>query len=313
MATILVTGAAGLLGAHVAAALAPAHDVVGCDRHPWWGDEPLRMIRRDLLAPGAAAGVMAEVQPRVLVHCAAWVDVDACEQDPERAMARNAHLSGALARGAPPGCLMVLVSSDSVCQANGAGATEQDPPAPMTAYAKSKLAGERLVQAAAPEHLIVRTNFYGWSSGRKRTFGEWLYGALERRTPIRLFTDVRFTPIYAADLARRVARLIERGARGVVHVAGNDTVSKFQFGMLVARAAGLSAEAVTPSRLAAGRLAAPRAQDTSLASGRCEQLLGLPAPGCAEGIERFVRDRARPLSRRVSAREEAAQPAPASA
>ena len=55
MSSILVTGAAGLLGAHVAAQFSQTHDVIGCDRHPWWGDGSLRMLNGDLSAPGRLA------------------------------------------------------------------------------------------------------------------------------------------------------------------------------------------------------------------------------------------------------------------
>jgi len=62
MPSVLVTGAAGLLGGHVVALLSKAFDVIGCDRHPWWGDQPARMLIRDLLEPGAIADVVAAVK-----------------------------------------------------------------------------------------------------------------------------------------------------------------------------------------------------------------------------------------------------------
>ena len=304
MACVLVTGAAGLLGAHVAALLSQAHEVVGCDRHPWWGDGPVRMLQRDLLAPDAPAEVVALVKPDIVVHCAAMTDVEACEQDPARAFASNARLSGELARVVPPRCVVLYLSTDSVFSGRAAWAAEEDLPEPATVYARSKLEGERLIAQAAREHVIVRTNLYGWSSGRKPTFAEWLYGAFERREAIRLVTDVWFTPIYVVDLAHRLRRLMEGGARGLVHVAGKDRLSKFEFGMLLAHAAGFSTEAVIPSRLAELGLAAPRPREMSLASRRCEPLTGMAAPRCAAGLERFVRDRARPVSRRVALGEE---------
>ena len=260
----------------------------------------MAMIQRDLLAPGALAEVVASVRPAVVVHCAAMTDVDACEQDPARAFACNARLSGDLARAVPPRCLVVYVSTDSVCQGSSAGATEQDPPAPATTYARSKLEGEQLVQEASRAHLIVRTNFYGWSSGRKRTFAEWLCQALESETSIRLFTDVWFTPIYVVDLAIRLQRLIEIGQRGVVHVGGRERLSKYDFGMLLGRTARLPTGSIVPSRIVEAGFAAPRPNDMSLSSVRCEQLTGVAAPRCSDGLQRFLRDRERPLSARFN-------------
>ena len=80
---VLVTGACGLLGAHLTAALgAGGYDVVGLDRHPWWGDQPANVHICDLTMPGLITDMVESVRPDVLVHCAAMVNVDACEQNP---------------------------------------------------------------------------------------------------------------------------------------------------------------------------------------------------------------------------------------
>ena len=304
MPSVLVTGAAGLLGGHVVALLSKAFDVIGCDRHPWWGDQPARMLIRDLLEPGAIADVVAAVNPALIIHCAALVDVDGCEQDPAGAFLCNTRMSGDLARAAPPRCLVVYISSDGLFRGDTANAEEDDVPEPATVYARAKLEGERLIQQATPHHLVVRTNFYGWSSGRKRTFGEWLYASLQTERAVRLFTDFWFTPIYVVDFVHRLKLLIERGARGVVHLGGRERLSKHDFGVLLARAAGFSTDVIVPWSLAKGGLAAPRPRDMSLSSARFERMTGVSVPRCADGLRRFLRDRERPLSRRVDELEE---------
>jgi dTDP-4-dehydrorhamnose reductase len=178
-------------------------------------------------------------------------------------------------------------------------ASEAELPCPRTVYARSKLHGEWDVALASEDHLIVRTNFYGWSSGRKQTAAEWLYQSLASGAPITLFDDFFFSPIYVVDLVQRLVALIESGHRGLLHLAGAERVSKYQFGALMAEAAGFSMAHVTQGSIDAAKLAAPRPKDMSLSSRRFSEMTGMELPGCAQGLRRFLDDRRRPLSERV--------------
>lgn len=299
--TVLVSGATGLLGSHIAAALQPDHDVVGVDRHPWWGDRPLRVEQADLAAPGEAVRLCASVRPSLLFHCAALVNVDACERSPEHAFAVNAELPGRLARAAGPDCLFVYIATDGVFRGDQAFASETTPPEPRTVYGASKLEGERQVSAASPQHLILRTNFFGWSSGRKQTSAEWLYRSLADQDAITLFDDFHFTPLYVVDFVAAMLGLIAADARGLFHLTGGERVSKYEFGMAMARQAGLGTARVARGSIDDARLAAPRPKDMSLDTTRAARVLGAPMPGIDDGIARFLADRGQPLSVRASA------------
>lgn len=296
---VLVTGATGLLGSHIAAALQSHHEVTGVDRHPWWGDRPLRLEQTDLVDAAAVERLCAAVRPDVLFHCAALVNVDACEKSPEQAFAVNAGVPARLGRAAGPGCLFVYIATDGVFRGDSAFATETTVPEPRTVYGASKLQGEREVAAASPDHLILRTNFFGWSSGRKQTSAEWLYRALEEQQPITLFEDFHFTPIYVVDFVAAMLRLIEARARGLFHLAGGERVSKYEFGIELARQAGFSTARVTRGSIDDAHLTAARPKDMSLRTARAAAVLGAPLPGFRDGIARFLADRGRPLSARV--------------
>lgn len=297
---VLVTGATGLLGSHIAAALQLTDEVIGVDRHPWWGDRPLHLASVDLLNDDDVSRLFATVLPDVVFHCAAFVDVDACERLPEQAYAENAAMPGRLARAAGPRCLFVYVTTDGVFRGDTPFASEETEPAPRTVYGRSKLQGEGSVAAATPNHLILRTNFFGWSSGRKPTFGEWLYRSLEEQRPITLFDDFYFTPLYVADFVTAVRGLIEAGARGLFHLTGGERLSKYAFGMELARQAGFSTAQVRRGSIDDAHLAATRPKDMSLSTSRAAVVLHRPLPRAAEGIARFIADRERPLSERVA-------------
>jgi dTDP-4-dehydrorhamnose reductase len=296
---VAITGACGLLGAHLAASLSRAHEVTGLDQSPWWGDQPIRILAGDLRDATFRRAALAAAAPEVLIHCAAMIDVDACETDTAAAYEMNGAVTGALARLAGPECLFVYITTDSLFRGDRPFAAENDRPCPRTVYARSKLHGEWETELATDHHLIVRTNFYGWSSGRTKTFGEWLHDALEGRECITLFDDAFFTPTYVVDLVRNIEALVAGGRRGIFHVCGRDRVSKYEFGAELARQAGFSMSAVRRGSIDAAGLAASRPKDMSLDTAKFRNAVGREAPSSAQGISRFLADRHRALSARA--------------
>lgn len=297
----LITGACGLLGAHLVAALSRGHEVFGTDRHPWWGDRPAAVIQGDLGAPGFVTDLVASVVPDVIIHCAAMVSVDACEETRALAYAGNADVTRIVAHAAPPGSLVVYVTTDGIFKGDTPFATEAQLPCPRTVYGRSKLHGEWEVQQATDNHLIVRTNFYGWSSGLKQTSAEWLYHALETGDEATLFEDFFFTPIYVVHFVERLRLLIDGGHRGIIHLCGKDRISKYEFGMRMAEVAGFPTANIRCGSIEKATLKAPRPRDMSLSCERYRGLVGRDVPSCREGLRRFIADHGRPLSVRFDA------------
>ena len=301
--TVLITGACGLLGSHLMAALSGHYRVVGIDRNPWWGDEPLEVVQADLQEPRVLQRLVSMIAPRIVIHCAALANVDACEQNPALAYAVNTHMTRDLVCSLPSGCRVVYISTDGVFKGNKPFVTEEDLPCPRTVYGRSKVQAEWEVMLGTEDHLIVRTNFYGWSSGRKQTSGEWLYTSLASQQPFVLFRDFFFTPIYVVDFVKRLILLLESDYRGIIHLGGRDRLSKYQFGLLLAQAAGLSTQHVREGSIDEVPLIASRPKDMSLKSERFVQLTGLDVPDTVSGVRRFVADRLRPLRLRFTATE----------
>jgi dTDP-4-dehydrorhamnose reductase len=278
--------------------LSQQHYVLGVDRHPWWGDQPAPTLTGELDDPAVIERALGAVPPDVLIHCAGMVDVDACEKNPVKAFESNAELTQRLVRLVPPHCLFVYISTDSLFADDTPFATEATRPRPQTAYAESKWRGELAVQSTTSNHLILRTNFYGWSSGRKFTSAEWMHRALSDCEPVTFFDDLYSTPIYVVDLVERLRVLIQSGHRGIFHLGGRDRVSKYRFGELMAQVAHLPFEHVRKGSLRKAPLVARRPHEMSLNSGRFEQCTGLAVPDCLTGLRHFVANRGIPLSQR---------------
>jgi len=297
---VAITGACGLLGAHLAAALSARHRVVGFDRHPWWGERRIELHQGDLGDAKAREAFLADAKPDFLFHCAAIVNVDACEERPAEAYFSNGSLTGLLARAVPSHCRVVYITTDGIFRGDSPLQREIDLPCPRTVYGRSKLHGEWETQLATEHHLIVRTNFYGWSAGTKGTFAEWLYNALANADPVTLFDDFWFTPIYVPELVERILALLAGGHTGVFHVGGGERISKYDFGLRLAAVAGLSTARISRGSIANAAFRARRPHDMSLCSEKIASVLGQPSPGCDAGLIRFLADRERPLEERVA-------------
>src|SRR5207253_1441020 len=124
------------------------HNVVGVDRHNWWGDHAVKMFLGELSEPSVIREAIAAAKPNVMVHCAANVDVDACEQSPANAYWMNGELTQRLVQSVPQECLFVYIATDGVFSGDAPFRAEMDLPCPRTVYGRSKLHGEWAVQLA---------------------------------------------------------------------------------------------------------------------------------------------------------------------
>lgn len=282
---ILITGGSGLLGFNWAAALRDGNDVLLGTHARSVHLAGTRSIALALDQPPAFQRQLAEAKPDLVVHAAGLSSVDGCERQPELAFAINAELARTVAAATrAQGIALVHISTDHIFSGERALYTEADAPRPLNAYARSKLEGERLVAAACPGALIVRTNFFGWGPAGRQSISDWILAGLRARTPLTMFTDVYFTPILASRLATRVQALVEAGASGVLHVAGEERISKHAFALRLAAAFGLQADTIREGRFADAQLAAPRPRDMSLSCERARSLLGHGAGGLDEHL-----------------------------
>jgi dTDP-4-dehydrorhamnose reductase len=271
----MVTGAGGRFGGRLAVHLAERFEVLAA-RHESTVPEGFDSVPLDLLSDSSIAAALEAARPDAVVHAAAMADPDACERDPDRATAVNARASETIARlcrrrGLP----LVVVSTDLVFDGSRPNWREDDPPAPLMVYGRTKLEGERAALAEHAGAAVARVALVcGRGHGPHGTSSEAVAWGLRSGRRLRLYTDQFRTPVDAQSAAVALARLIETGARGVFHLGGAERVSRHELGTRTARLLGLEAqgiEAVTSVEHPAG---APRPADVSLDSSRASRELG---------------------------------------
>ncbi|MEJ2599540.1 MAG: SDR family oxidoreductase [Anaerolineales bacterium] len=285
---ILITGASGLLGLNLALEAASQHTVFGLVNRHGLRTKAFTVIQADLLEPGAIQAVLDETQPDWVIHCAALADVDACEMDPQQAAQLNSEVPRKLAHHvARGGARLVHISTDAVFDGERGGYTEDDVPHPLGVYAQTKLAGERLVAQTNPDAIIARVNLFGWSTTGQRSLGEFFFYNLQAGKSIMGFTDVFFCPLLANHLGQILTRMLEARLSGLYHVVSRECLSKYAFGVQLARRFGLDENLIRPVSVHEAVLKAARSPRLTLQTGKLARALGAPLPDLSTGLERF--------------------------
>jgi dTDP-4-dehydrorhamnose reductase len=233
---IAITGANGQLGQALRTALS-AEELI-----------PLGHADIELGHPDCVER-LAATNAELVIHPAAYTDVDGCARDPGRAYQVNGlgaqYVALACRRlGAP----LVYVSTNEVF--DGAAATpyvEYDRAAPLNAYARSKWAGEQVVRETLDRFYIVRV---AWLFGGARNFVRTVLRLAAEHDTISMVADEVGSPTYAPDAAWAIARLIELPFYGTYHLVNEGVCSRFEFAAEVLRLAGHERVALRPIRLA---------------------------------------------------------------
>lgn len=211
---------------------------------------------------------------RVVVNCAAYVQVDRAEDEAEEAFAVNALGAWNVARAcAEGGALCVYLSTDYVFDGTKSEPyDETDSTSPLNIYGASKLAGEHLTRIGASRWLIARVASLFGPRGSRSKGGNFLEKILAKAAAgeaLRLVADVRMSPTYTLDLARALATWIENDASGLVHATNAGSATWFEFGKKALELAGLEAQ-VEPVSYRHYPTRAARPLNSALRSARSE-------------------------------------------
>jgi len=289
MTHFLVTGASGLLGLNFSLAVnGKIHKVTGVDFRNPLKDINFKILQANLTKTGAVERIIAEVKPDVILHCAANANVDDCEKDPAAAETVNSVLPGEIAAIAWQNHIkMIHISTDAVFDGATGNYSETDLPNPLSVYALTKLRGENAVLAANPSALVMRVNFYGWSITGKRSLAEFFAYSLAENKSLKGFTDVLFCPMMALDLVDTLMEASEKNLKGLYHCVGPEGMSKYDFGVAIAKQFGFDPELISPASVHDGGLTAARSPNLTLSTKKLQTALGHALPAFESGLKKF--------------------------
>jgi dTDP-4-dehydrorhamnose reductase len=264
---VIVTGGAGYLGSEIARLAAEQRwDVVATrlERPPAYG----RAVRLDLRDGEDVQRMFLKHGPDVVIHTAYRQQPDEEVWD---AVVKASHNVALAAHRA--GARLIHLSTDLVFDGERDGRyAEDDEPRPASLYGDAKLAAERLVRDLHPEALVVRTSLLYGKPGPQE--------ALALRDGVTFYTDEIRTPVRVDDLAAALLELAANDAHGLLHVAGPDAASRYEFARLLAAAHGRDPDEIAGGPSPGGS----RARNVALDSTRASQLLRTRLRGAREAL-----------------------------
>ena len=273
---LLVTGAGGMLG----------RDVVGAAQDAGMDVRALTHADLDIADGEAVDAVIRAAGPDVAVNCAAWTDVDGAEEAFEDAVAVNGTGAGNLARAATAaGAWMVHISSDYVFDGTKRRPyVETDRPEPLSAYGRSKLAGEiEVVREAAGSHTVLRSSWLFGVHGR--CFPSTILRLAAERDELAVVDDQVGCPTFTGHLAEAIIQLASgTPPLGIVHTSASGSCSWYELATRLVELGGIRCE-LKRARTADMKRPAARPAYSVLGSERDD------APTLADwhqGVEEFM-------------------------
>ena len=212
-----------------------------------------------------------EFRPDVVIHAAAYTDVDGCENSRNLAHRVNAvgthHVAGAAEKS---GAMLVYISTDYVFSGlKRSPYVETDNPHPINVYGQSKLEGEQFVRQSCSRYVVLRTS---WLYGRTgKNFVGTIINMAAQKDELRVVDDQIGCPTYAKDLAGAIAAIIQMEAYGLYHAAGQGVCSWFEFAEEILKLAGISKKVIPISSQKLNR-AARRPRNSALSKQRINSL-----------------------------------------
>lgn len=281
-----VTGASGMLGSALITHLSKSYRVFATSRGKGVEGKNIKWDCFDLTDITLLNKWLETIKPDVVIHCAAIVNVDLCEDNVKLATKLHIETTEVMANYLDSnGGRLIYISTDSVFDGEKQGAySESDLVSPLNVYAKTKIMGEKSVQSMN-NGLVLRTNIIGWTQEGKTSFAEWVLNRLNDNVPLNLFYDVYFSPLTVYDLSLIIEKIIEKPILGLYHCASRDNISKYDFGKKMAEIFQLSDSNITRVSVDSMDFEAGRPKNMALNIDKISSVLKYDFPTTIDAIK----------------------------
>lgn len=233
--------------------------------------------------------VLEEINPDIIINCAANINLDSCEKDRESSYKINAEVAGMLASYKPLETKYIYFSTDSVFDGISENYKEDDETNPLNYYAYTKLEGERLSLEQNPNSIVIRTNIYGFNIPGRNSLVEWALNSLKANNEISGFKDVYFNPLYTKQLAEVSYRLIKSNFKGLINVGCKQKLSKYDFLVKLSNQFGINPNLIRSTSVDSMNFNSKRPKNTTLNTEKVQNLISIN-PNIDDGIQELYQD-----------------------
>ena len=281
-----ITGASGMLGTALVRHFSKSYKVFATSRSKGVEGRGIEWDCFNLTNIELLNKWLNKIKPDIVIHCAAIVNVDACEENIDLATSLHFEttkiISDYLSRN---NTRLIYISTDSVFDGEKQGSySESDLIHPLNVYAQTKLMGEVAVKPMDAA-LVLRINIIGWTEKGKTSFFEWILKDLINKIPINLFHDVYFSPLHVDDLSLIIGEIIDKPIFGLYHCASSNGISKYDFGKKIAEIFQLSDLNINRIGVNSAKFKASRPKNMTLNVKKISLALKYALPKAEDAIE----------------------------
>ena len=299
---ILITGGSGLLALNWAATMREKFNITLGLHDRKVNLKDTKSILLDLDSKEALTQALEALQPQLVIHAAGLTNVEVCEANPTLAKYINVDLTKNLATVCSKlNIPMVYISTDHLFSGNESLVHEDHPVSPVNIYAKTKAEAETCVLDSDTKALIIRTNFYGWGTSYRQSFSDMVINHLRAGKKISLFKDIYYTPILVEPLVHTAHELVQKKAQGIFNVVGDDCISKYDFGLKLAREFNFDNDLIDEGKIIYKPFHANRPHDMSLSNEKVTNYLGKKMGGLYQHILKLKEQEVNGLAKELQA------------
>lgn len=276
----LITGASGLLGRRMFNIISKTHETVGTYNKN--NDEKFHFL--DITDKDSVGIFFRKINPEIVIHCAALVDTDRCEED--KGLAGKVNVNGTkniVDNCSKHNCKMIYLSSDFVFNGDNITYYEDSPLSAINYYGLTKIEGEKIVKQNLEDYLIIRSPLmYGDDEYSKPSFITSILEKLKLEERIYVDNKIIKYPTLTDDVVKAIKKLINLELSGVYHVGGEDGITKYEWAKKIAKFYGFSEELIIESN---EQTRAKRPLNVKLDSSKIKKLIG-NITGVDEGLRK---------------------------
>lgn len=273
---ILITGAKGMLGRALTKELSPEYQPIGID-----------IEDADITDGNQIKEEIFNIHPEIVIHTAGYTAVDNCEKNKELTHRVNTIGTKNIANACRLiQAKLIYISTDFVFDGTkNHPYTEEDVPKPINIYGKSKLDGERQIQAIYPNHLIIRTSWLYGPHGRN--FVDNILQLAGKQNEIKVVNDQSGSPTYTIDLAKAINILIKKKPLGIVNVTNSGTCTWYEFAEEILKLTGNSSKLSPINSNQSNRLA-KRPHNSVLNTQKFQNITGTKLRTWQEALKEYL-------------------------
>ena len=271
---VLITGGSGLLGLNWALSLRNEYNVTLCLHKRIVNLSGVKSTMCSLDSIDLISKLLKQEQPDVVINAAGLTSVEKCEEAPDLAEYINVTIAKNIAIAcASEGIKLIHISTDHLFDGTQKFLKEEAPLSPINVYGLTKAKAEEVVFNNNENSLIIRTNFYGWGTSYRHSFSDFIINSLRKKTYIKLFDDIFYSPILIDILVQASHELVDKNQVGIFNIVGDTRISKYHFGKELAKIFKLNSNYITRSQIKSKLGLIPRPADMSLSNQKVSSCL----------------------------------------